>query len=285
MRAVDTIILYLLIILVVFTEGCSGRIDVQEVRSDSTIVYPSKNPDDISVSILFYRKKSKKTGKLIGTGISFTNRKNRYVRALIDFDNDKIISTKSVFHLDWIGPNGKSIFRKQINILPEDSISALESAISISPDKRVTGKYSLKIYYFRELIAEKRFVLIPEKENKKKKTKKLTANVQLSNSSYKSGKIIIEDSIFKTGKKKRIHAIIKLGDYEKYKKDLPIKVCWKGPNSKVLFRKSLNFSPTDTNSVITSSITCYPQKRKPGIYEVEILLSGKEIASKKFEIR
>ncbi len=64
-----------------------------------------------------------------------------------------------MFHVDWIDPEGRSFYLKRIDLLPGDSTASLISSISVSPDKRLPGKYLLRIYLFRELIAEKYFEL------------------------------------------------------------------------------------------------------------------------------
>jgi hypothetical protein len=62
-------------------------------------------------------------------------------------------------HLVWINPAQKAAFRKMVEYVPNDSSNVLISNFGISPSKRVPGHYSLRVYLFRELIAEKFFEL------------------------------------------------------------------------------------------------------------------------------
>ncbi len=282
MNKTNALITGIFIIIIVLLSGCPGRKDIPVVAGDSTVVYPAKEDDGVSASITYYHKKSKKTGKMLGVGNEFNVSKKGRLRANIDIG--KLYDRKLIFHIDWIGPNGRSLFKKKIEVLPEDSLSAFESSISISSEKRNPGKYSLRVYYFRELIAEKAFELKPEAE-KKKVRKKIVSNIQLSKRKYKQGKEIKEDTIFKRGKNKRIHAIIKLQDHNHYQKDLPVKVLWNGPDKKTFYKKTINVSPSDTVSYITSSISCSRKKREPGNYEVKVTLFGKKLTSKKFFVR
>ena len=103
---------------------------------------PSKD-EGITAGITLYRKKSKKTGKLIGEGTVFKIKEKAKVRALVEIKNRYAYDSQElVFRLDWIGPDGKSFYRKQIDFFPDDTTSIIKSSISISPDKRQPGKYS-----------------------------------------------------------------------------------------------------------------------------------------------
>ena len=62
-------------------------------------------------------------------------------------------------HLVWINPDQRASFRKMVEYVPNDSSNVLVSNFTIAPSKRVPGHYSLRVYLFRELIAEKFFEL------------------------------------------------------------------------------------------------------------------------------
>ena len=82
---------------------------------------------------------------------------------MIDLENRFAYGDRElIFHLDWIGEDEKSFYRKQINLYPDDSSSTIKSSISISPDKRQAGNCILQIFLFNKLIAEKKFELRPE---------------------------------------------------------------------------------------------------------------------------
>jgi len=103
---------------------------------------------------------SKKTGKLIGEGSSFKIKAKRKVRASIELKNRFAFGDQELmFHIDWIGPDGESIYRKRYDLYPTDSTSTIKSTISISPKKRQAGDYKFQLFLFNELIAEKPFEL------------------------------------------------------------------------------------------------------------------------------
>lgn len=64
-----------------------------------------------------------------------------------------------LLHLVWIQPSQKAAFRKMVQFVPNDSTNVLTSNFTISPEKRIPGIYRLRVYMFRELIAEKVFEL------------------------------------------------------------------------------------------------------------------------------
>jgi hypothetical protein len=67
------------------------------------------------------------------------------------------------FHVLWVDPASKAAFRKAVAFAPVDSAgkerTSFSSSFGISPAKRAAGSYSVRLYLFRELIAEKRFRL------------------------------------------------------------------------------------------------------------------------------
>jgi len=64
-------------------------------------------------------------------------------------------------HVLWIKPDGKAAFRKYLEIDP-DSTDSFTSSFTITPVKRVAGRYVVRLYAFREPVAEKRFYLYGE---------------------------------------------------------------------------------------------------------------------------
>ena len=128
---------------------------------DSTIVYPAKDSNDISARITFSRYFGQKTGRQWGITSVFPIKEDENVYAVVELENRlKKLDRDLMFHLDWIGPDG------QVGV-PERDRSCrrvilpvpLMSSVSSSPGIRQPGNYSLRIYLFRELIAEKYFEL------------------------------------------------------------------------------------------------------------------------------
>ncbi len=65
-----------------------------------------------------------------------------------------------MLHIDWLDSTGNSFYKKRIDFSLTDSSSSIKSSISTSPPKRKAGNYTVRVYLFRELIAEKKFQLI-----------------------------------------------------------------------------------------------------------------------------
>jgi hypothetical protein len=140
--------------------SCASREAVPSAGEDSTIVFPSTKPGGVEARITLYEKTSKKTGKLIGEGRTFQMGEDEKVRALVEIENPKALGERPLlFHLVWLDPEGSSVFTKRLDVAAGDSPDTLESAISIPPDKREPGLYTLRVYLFRELIAEKTFTV------------------------------------------------------------------------------------------------------------------------------
>lgn len=117
-------------------------------------------PKGINATIELCKSVDKKTGERIGVGTVFTIGEKEKVRAFIDIEKQSNSKEKTLkFKVDWIEPNGKSFYKKQIDLLPGDSVSSINSSISISPETRKPGKYVLRIYLVNDLIAEKKFEL------------------------------------------------------------------------------------------------------------------------------
>ena len=152
--------------------GCSDRIETPILAADSTLVYPGKNPGDVTCRITFASssKISKKTDKRIGVSRDFDIEEKGKVYAFVDLSNRFARGDDSLsFHLVWLKPNDSTVFKKRMQYAPSDDDTTLTSSMSIAPGKRGPGTYKLCVYLFRELIAEKSFRLhgeemAPEKE-------------------------------------------------------------------------------------------------------------------------
>jgi hypothetical protein len=154
--------LFLLMVVGASGTGCSSRVETPVVEADSTLVYPPKDPDGVKASITFCERVSKRTGRRRGVGQDFTMAKKAKVRAVVDLENTTLQDDPILpFHIVWLRPDGKTIYKKRIEYTPGDSLTMLQSSLSIPPDRRDPGTYSLRVYLFRELIAEKFFRVHP----------------------------------------------------------------------------------------------------------------------------
>ena len=289
LKTINTIALFLFLITLIIPalSGCSSRNETPSTSEDSTIVYSPKQPDGVHANITLCRKIGSKTGKRIGEGTVFTIMDKAKVHALFDLENRKYFTDKELmFHAEWIGPNGKSFYRKRIDILPDDSSSTISSSISITPVKRQSGNYTVRFFLFRELIAEKMFelrneVIITGEEFD------ITANIILFRKiGKKTGKMIGAGTVFTIKQKAKVRACIDLENRDDYLNDeLKFTVEWIGPDSNSFYSKKFNLSPSDSSSSIKSSISNTPEKRQPGNYIFRVYLYKTLLAEKKFELR
>ncbi|MBI9039058.1 MAG: hypothetical protein JEY97_13065 [Bacteroidales bacterium] len=283
-----TFSIFLITLLILIVAGCSSRIETPVKEADSTIVYPAKNPNGIMAGITLYRKMSNQTDKLLGEGTVFTIREKENLNAKIDLKNRFACGKRElIFHIDWIGTNGRSFYRKQIDLSHVDSSSTINTSISIPPDKRQPGNYSIRIYLFRELIAEKKFELIPESEDITSMVEKLDAKITLyRKKSKKSGKLIGEGNVFTIKKKAKVRAFVDLGNrYAFDDRELEFQIEWKNDSSESIYSKEIELFPDDSTTSIKSALSVSPQKRQAGNYIFQVFLFRKLVAEKKFELK
>ena len=154
------LLLFVLFCLLEASAGCSSRVETAVVSEDSTLVYPSRRPGGVNAAITLCRKIGEKSGRPIGAGQAFSLKPDAKVVALVGLENREALGRRDLmFHLEWLSPEGDIVYKKRIDYAAGDSTAALKSSIAIDPDRRSPGRYSFRVYLFRELIAEKRFEL------------------------------------------------------------------------------------------------------------------------------
>ena len=286
------LILFLVTLLQLILAGCSERIETPTKGEDSTIVYPSKSIDGIEAKITFCEKVSKKTGDPIKAGTVFPIKENTKVSAVIDLNNRESYRGKLLmFHVDWLDSSGHSLFKKRIDLPTNDSSSTLISSINISPDKRQPGYYFLRVYLFRELIAEKSFTLTAtNKDSTNIDYQKIADNIKAEvtfckSLSKKTGKTIGEGKVFTIKNKAKVLAIVNLKEIDTgSNQPLTFFADWIAPNDSSFYRKKFNISPGDSLISILSSISIAPEKRQPGNYRFRFYLFEKLITERNFEL-
>ena len=282
-----TINMFLIAFLISGLTGCSSRNEKPAISDNATLVYVPKQPDDISANITLCRKVNRKTGKRIGEGTVFTIMDKAKVYAFFDLKNrNNFMSKEMMFHVEWIGPNHKSFYRKRIDLPADDSSSTVSSSISITAEKRLAGNYVVRFFLFRELIAEKMFELLNDVPVTGEEFD-IAANIILYKKlGEKSGRRIGEGTVFTIKNKAKVLALINLKNRADYLDDeLRFKVDWIDPDSNSFFSKKIDLSPGDSSSTIKSSISITPEKRQPGNYILRIYLYERLLAEKKFVLR
>ena len=285
------IILFVLAVIIFFISGCSTRNQPPQIAEDSTFVYTPKNPDDISVKITFCDRINKKTGEPVGEGTIFSIKDKAKLLAVIDLKNRKnYLSDDLMFHIDWTDEKGNSFYRKRIDLLANDSSVSISSSISITPDKRLAGKYFLRVYLFRELIAEKRFLLANEIIDSsliiaEKISKSLKASITFCRRiNSKTGKLIDAGKVFDIKDKASVFASISFEMDTITNQQLTFLAEWIGPNDSLFFRKKINITHNSKSFTISSSVSISPQKREPGNYSLKIYLLDKLLAENNFKL-
>jgi len=280
-------IFILIILFIVAGNSCRNRFEEPVLTNDSTIIYQSKTPEDINVKISFCRKVDRKTGEFEGAGTEFTVMEKGRVQAVVDIENRfNTAYDELMFHIDWVDLNDKSIYLKRVVLPVGDSTVRLKTAITISPETREPGEYKLKVYYFRELIAEKSFELLPALQADKIQdlgfTNEITFFTKLDKKTKKRKGI---DTVFFLGEKSKVRAGYDLPDLTSLgSRELLFNFKWIGPDDSLFYKKTVDLLAANAKDAISSSISITPEKRDTGNYVSQLYLYDELIAEKKFRV-
>ena len=267
----------------IFCTACSERVSEPVILPDSTIVFPSKKADGISVKITFSQYLAQKSARQSAISTVFPLMEDGNVYVIIELENRLNKTDRELmFHIDWVDPENRSFYKKQVDLTPGDSTTSLLSSVSVSPEKRAPGKYLLRIYLFRELIAEKYFELRDSAE-----VEKVYGDIVFFKSIDKeSGEMKGIDTVFEIKKKGILRAQIDLENLHIYQdEELPVRLEWIGPDGEAFYSKKIDVKPADTISTITGSISITPDKREPGEYILRAYLFEDLIAERKFVLK
>ena len=278
-------------ILVVFmlflTAGCANRESMSVNEEDATITYAGKKSDDLTARITLYRFEDDCTGTKIGKGTRFYLEDGEYVRAHVELRKLFQKSQHSqMFHLEWIDQEGQSFYMKRENLHPEDSLTFIYSSISADTD-REPGKYGIKIYHFRELIAEKSFELIPDSMEKPGAVEGITGTITLcSKVNRKTGKRLGIDTVFAVGKRNYVRAFVDLENrFVNNNLVLDFDIEWIGPDNQAVYTKDVVLKPDDPDAFLYSSISIPSGKREPGEYLFRVKLFDRLLVEKAFLLK
>ena len=281
------VLLILIALSVLVFLGCSSRNEAPTLGEDSTIVYLPKHKDGLNASISFCTGVKRKTGERIGEGTVFNIQDEAKVYAFFELEKrEYFIDKEMMFHVEWLDPEVKTIYRKRIDLLPSNTSSTLSSSISVTPQNRQPGNYLVRLFLFRELIAEKNFELrnyvpITGKEFDIKGSITLYRKI-----GKKTGKMIGAGTVFTIKKNEKVRASIELENRNDYlNRELKFSLDWIGPDSNSFYSKEIILQPGDSTSTLTSSISITPKNRQPGNYICRIYLYKTLLAEKIFELR
>jgi hypothetical protein len=284
-RMLRQIICFFLLVITVgiLTTGCSSRIDTPVMLADSTIVFPPKKADGISAKITLSRFLALKSSRQSAISTVFPLKEDGNVFAVVKLENRFFQADRPLmFHIDWIDPSNNSFYKKQVDLVPGDSTCSIISSVSVSSGKRMPGKYMVRVYLFRELIAEKFFELRNETG-----IPKVSGKIVFFKSIDKeSGEMAGIDTVFEIKKKGIVRAQIHLENLHIYQdEELPVRLEWIGPDSVSFYSKKISVKPADSLSTITGSISITPDKKEPGEYILRAYLFEEMIAERKFELK
>jgi len=103
--------------------------------------------------------------------------------------------------------------------------------------------------------------------------------------SKKTGKPIKADTVFTINEKAKVYSFVQLSNWKLNKnKELMFHIDWLDSTGNSLYKKRIDFTPSDSSSGFISSISVSPEKRKPGEYQVCLYLFRELIATKYFRL-
>lgn len=120
----------------------------------------------VKADLILCKNLSKKTGKPIGVDSIFVIGDKAKIKAVVNIKKSEIKADEQMkFYFEWIGPDNKTFYKKKVEYSTGDSTFTISNSISISPEKRQAGSYTLKILYRKKIIAEQKFELVlPEQK-------------------------------------------------------------------------------------------------------------------------
>ncbi len=265
--------------------SCTSRHNTAIMLADSTYIYPSKTGVDVEAKISLSNKAKSYRGKAFDEQNTFIISDKSKVKTVIDLQQlPEKAYEQLMFHIDWIGPDGKSIYTKQINIDPLDSIKTIKSSISATTEKRVPGKYKLKLYYFRELIAEKNFRLINEADAPLKLNKRIETKLDLYSGTR--SKLKESTNTFNLNSKEKLRANLQIINPDEFiNEELAFRFEWMDSAGKTFYKKSIKIAAGENIGTLQSAISLDPDKRSIGEYYLNVYLFKSLLGSTKhFEL-
>jgi hypothetical protein len=263
-------------------------VDNPVVNANATYVYPAKKPNDIIPVIKLTDKKNKEDIALSEDQSTFTIGEKEHVFAIVGLENLFAQNDRNKeFHIDWIGENERSFYRKRIEVSKDDTSHCITSTIAIPPEKRSPGDYSFNVYYFRELIAKKNFTLLPKPVITQKIIQKINPKLELCRYVKKeTGEKVGVDTTFELQEKRSVRAVLDFNEIDVFNgQELKFAINWVDSIGNSIFQKKISIQHDDTVRSIVSSISISPEKRKAGNYGVNVYLFDRLIESAEFTLK
>ncbi|HZK06747.1 MAG TPA: hypothetical protein VFC92_00970 [Bacteroidales bacterium] len=244
--------------------------------------------NDSASTITLCRSYKSETGNIVGAATVFPLYGENNVRAIFDIKNliADDFDRPQIFHIEWLDIENKLLFRKQMDLLPDDSTRWLESSISVSPQTRTPGTYQIRLYHFREMVAIQYFDLLPMDSIIQSWAQRLKAEIVIyRKADSKTGELIDVGNEFEIRERANVRTQISLQNpiiVDKH--ELKLAVVWQGTDSTPCYRKDITLYPGDSLADISSSINISPDKRSPGNYRLQLWLFDTIVAEKEFRL-
>lgn len=262
--------------------GCANQNGKAAKEADGTMVFALKSKPDFRPHISFCREYDETTGFPIWSDTVFTLDKKGWLNAVIELNRFQNELDESMFHVDWVGPDGKSMFMKRIDV---DSSGFIQSSISISPGRREPGNYILKLYWFRALIASKRFILLPANSINPSLASRILPKISFCSKTANTGECLQADSVFTIRNKSWVKAVVNIsGESALSHEETQYQLEWIGWDGKAFYSKTIGVVPGKPTNILSSSVSIPPGKREPGLYELKVYCFGELISSGRFRL-
>jgi hypothetical protein len=275
-----------IVAVAILQTGCSSREKQGIMNDEQTVLYSSKKENGLNVQVFVGRRMNKNSPAPFFCGPTFPLGKNERIHAMVEIDNhEKHIGKEHMFHLEWIRPDNIRFFRKYEQLTVSDSTMSFSS--SVSADGREPGKYTVRVYHFRELIAEKYFTLVPAKEYYDSLVNFYGAGITFCRKVDKeTGDLIDPGSVFLSGEKRWVNAVGKFRNKPFFEEEtLKFRMEWFDPEGKRIYNKLLDINHQDTGYIVRSSLKMHPDKRKPGVYQVKLFFFNILLAENNFTLK
>lgn len=276
----------IIIITLILTFGCSTRQTTPVISENNTICYPATNASQPSVNIILADEFLKSTKQPYFIGQRFPIADNEMVHMIANVDFIKKEKSRShLFHIEWLNQDGTHLFTKEINYKLNDTTAILYSGINSG--NRTAGKYKVRIYYFRVLIAEKDFFLVPEKDYTDSLIEHFGASIIFGERfNKKNNELINVDTCFYEGAKKWVNALVRFKNEPKFEGvQIKYKMEWIDPNDSIIYSKKIVKNENEELHTLRSAISVGHKMRLPGNYTVRVYLFEKCIVKNNFILR
>lgn len=140
--------------LVLLLVGCVARESESVLASDGTSVFPARNGEGPAASVGFSQGDRSDSTDVFGLVQGGSVEASVRLTQLSAFAGRELL-----VHLSWTRPDGRLLSKKSIRRPCDGSPLVVETSMSADPRDRAPGAYKLRVYVFRELIAERGLVI------------------------------------------------------------------------------------------------------------------------------